>query len=68
MDKAQQNAAREFRLIAAERATRDLTILCRCLEMTRSGFYAWHYPPRVAAREGRSVQLNLSDEPQRRRN
>jgi hypothetical protein len=34
-----------FRFIAAERASHDLTILCRCLEVTRSGFYAWQHRP-----------------------
>jgi hypothetical protein len=30
-----------FRFIAAEKATHSVTILCRCLHVTRSGFYAW---------------------------
>jgi putative transposase len=30
-----------FRFIAAEKATHAVTILCRCLRVTRSGFYAW---------------------------
>ena len=34
-----------FRFIAAERASHNLTILCRCLEVTRSGFYAWQRRP-----------------------
>ena len=28
-----------------EKATHTVTILCRCLEVTRSGFYAWHRRP-----------------------
>jgi putative transposase len=30
-----------FAFIAAEKATHHVTILCRCLRVTRSGFYAW---------------------------
>jgi len=30
-----------FAFIAAEKATHSVTILCRCLRVTRSGFYAW---------------------------
>jgi putative transposase len=30
-----------FRLIAAEKARYPVTVLCRCLGVTRSGFYAW---------------------------
>jgi len=30
-----------FAFIAAEKATHSVTILCRCLHVTRSGFYAW---------------------------
>jgi putative transposase len=30
-----------FVFIAAEKATHSVTILCRCLRVTRSGFYAW---------------------------
>lgn len=30
-----------FAFIAAEKAKHSVTILCRCLEVTRSGFYAW---------------------------
>jgi len=31
----------KFRFIAAEKAHHSLTLLCRCLRVTRSGFYAW---------------------------
>ena len=34
-----------FRFIAAEKAHHSLTLLCRCLRVTRSGFYAWHRRP-----------------------
>jgi transposase InsO family protein len=30
-----------FAFIAAEKANHAVTILCRCLQVTRSGFYAW---------------------------
>jgi transposase InsO family protein len=30
-----------FRFIDAEKANHTVTILCRCLQVTRSGFYAW---------------------------
>ena len=38
-----------FPVIAAEKARHTVTILCRCLRVTRSGFYAW-------ARRGPSVR------------
>jgi putative transposase len=31
-----------FTFIAAKRAEHTVIILCRCLRVTRSGFYAWH--------------------------
>ena len=31
-----------FAFIAAQKAEHTVTILCRCLCVTRSGFYAWH--------------------------
>jgi putative transposase len=30
-----------FRFIVAEKAEHSITILCRCVRVTRSGFYAW---------------------------
>ena len=30
-----------FTFIAAQKAEHTVTILCRCLRVTRSGFYAW---------------------------
>jgi len=38
-----------FAFIAAEKARHAVTLLCRCLQVTRSGFYAW-------ARRGLSVR------------
>jgi putative transposase len=37
-----------FRFIAAEKAHHSLTVLCRCLRVTRSGFYAWQRRPESA--------------------
>jgi hypothetical protein len=37
-----------FRFIAAEKAHHSLTLLCRCLRVTRSGFYAWQQRPESA--------------------
>ena len=34
-----------FQFIAAERAHHSLSLLCRCLRVTRSGFYAWQERP-----------------------
>jgi putative transposase len=34
-----------FRFIAVEKAEHTVAILCRCLEVTRSGFYAWQGRP-----------------------
>src|SRR3954451_5523697 len=37
-----------FRFIAVEKASHTVTILCRCLQVTRSGFYAWQRRPESA--------------------
>jgi transposase InsO family protein len=44
-----------FQFIAAEKAHHSLPLLCRCLRVTRSGFYAWQRrPPSARAqRDGR---------------
>ena len=38
----------KFRFIAAEKAQHSLGLLCRCLRVTRSGFYAWQGRPESA--------------------
>jgi putative transposase len=37
-----------FRFIATEKAHHSLSLLCRCLRVTRSGFYAWRRRPESA--------------------
>ncbi len=37
-----------FRFIAAEKAHHVISLLCRCLRVTRSGFYAWQRRPESA--------------------
>ena len=46
----------KFRFIAAEKAHYSLGLLCRCLRVTRSGFYAWKQRPE-SARTKRDRQL-----------
>jgi putative transposase len=48
----------KFRFIAAEQAHHSLTVLCRCLRVTRSGFYAWQGRP-VSAHATRDRQLQV---------
>ncbi len=59
-----------FRFIAAEKATHAITILCRCLRVTRSGFYAWqHRPESSHARRDRQLRvlIRASHEASKRR-
>ena len=47
-----------FRFIVAEKAEHSITILCRCLHVTRSGFYAWQRRPESThARDDRRLKV-----------
>jgi len=47
-----------FSFIAAEKGHHSLVLLCRCLRVTRSGFYAWQGRPE-SARATRDRQLKI---------
>ncbi len=48
----------KFRFIAAEKAHHPLNLLCRCLRVTRSGFYAWRQRPESArAKQDRHLKV-----------
>jgi transposase InsO family protein len=47
-----------FTFIAAKRAEHTVSILCRCLRVTRSGFYAWQRRPESThARDDRRLKV-----------
>ena len=47
-----------FRFIAVEKADHSITRLCRCLRVTRSGFYAWQRRPESThARDDRRLKV-----------
>src|SRR5207253_3637135 len=47
-----------FRFIAVEKADHSITLLCRCLRVTRSGFYAWQRRPESThARDDRRLKV-----------
>jgi transposase InsO family protein len=47
-----------FTFIAAKKAEHTVTILCRCLRVTRSGFYAWRCRPESThARDDRRLKV-----------
>src|SRR5207237_757627 len=52
-----EGAAVRFSFIAAEQARHSLSLLCRCMQVARSGFYAWRRrsesPPLPARRDRR---------------
>ena len=59
-----------FTFIAAKKAEHTVTILCRCLRVTRSGFYAWQRRPESThARDDRrlKVLVRVSFEESKRR-
>jgi len=48
----------KFRFIAAQKAHHSLNLLCRCLRVTRSGFYAWQQRSEPArARRDRQLKV-----------
>ena len=49
-----------FAFIAAEKAEHRVTVLCRCLQVTRSGFYAWgRRTPSARAQRDRVLRTKL---------
>jgi putative transposase len=60
----------KFTFIAATKAEHRVTILCRCLRVTRSGFYAWQRRPESThARDDRRLKVLIQasfDESRRR--
>ena len=47
-----------FAFIAAKKAEHTVTILCRCMGVTRSGFYAW-CGRAVSAHDQEDAQLRV---------
>ncbi len=46
-----------FRFIAVEKAVHRVRILCRCLQVSASGYYAWCRRPSAASREDRRLKV-----------
>ena len=47
-----------FRFIAVEKASHTVTILCRCLQVTTSGYYAWcRRPESTRVRDDRRLTI-----------
>jgi hypothetical protein len=50
-----------FRFVEAEKAYYPIRLLCRCLAVSRSGFYAWRRRPRSArAREDARLKVEIA--------
>ena len=47
-----------FRFIEAEKAGYPIRLLCRCLAVSRSGFYAWQKRP-ISARARHDARLKV---------
>ncbi len=47
-----------FRFIEAEKADYPIRLLCRCLAVSRSGYYAWRKPP-VSRRAKQDARLSI---------
>ena len=45
----------KFAFIVAEKASYPVRVLCRTLEVSRAGFYAWHRRPPAARTTGRDA-------------
>jgi len=51
-----------YRFIEAEKATYPVTMLCRVLKVSRSGFYAWHKrPTSPRAKETRRLDVEIQE-------
>jgi len=50
-----------FAFVAVEKALYPVRLLCRCLEVSRAGFYAWQRrPPSVRAREDAGLCIEIA--------
>ena len=50
-----------YRFIDAEKASYPIRLLCRCLAVSRSGYYAWRdRPPSVRSREDAQLKVKIA--------